>query len=103
MPDARPPIPDPAEHVEDLLRGASTLLDAGAYLDAIHVLHVEIARALGGADSSSVPPHYESRSQAQQTHRRLLAAWRGPERAPAWGRMVRQSWQRRPLWALRVG
>jgi hypothetical protein len=92
-----------AGKVEELLGAAGVLLEDGALLDAIRVLHGEIARALGDLDAAGLPECYSSLAEARQIQQRLRSEWNGPPGAPL-GRVpqLRELWRRRPAWSARV-
>jgi hypothetical protein len=89
-----------AAAVEGLFRAARLLLGRGADLDAVQVLHAEIATSSG--TPTSVPPRYASLSAARRCHAELLAEWkrRAPDQAPA--SPLRERWERRPWWLSRA-
>jgi hypothetical protein len=89
----------PKTLARELLGSASTLLARSGYLHAIHVLHVEIARALG----EDPPLEYTSRRKAEAQQRRWeaqLAPLRPEPGLVAWIRELRR---RLPSWAPAAG
>jgi hypothetical protein len=60
--------------IEALLRAAQVLLKRQGDLDALQVLHIEIAGALGVSASTSVP-NYSSLTEARRLHERLRSEW----------------------------
>ena len=89
------------EEPDELFGAAQWLLHNGSNLDAVHVLHAGIARAIQLPNDLGAMPKYVSTADAQSSHDRLVAEWCSRQGRPAFA--ARSSWQRQvPRWAAKA-
>jgi hypothetical protein len=86
----------------NLFRAASDLLRRGVELEALQVLHAELAQLLGEPAEIRIPARYSSLSEARAQHDRLISGWAAREPGPAPTSPLRELWDRRPPWFSRI-
>jgi PA14 domain len=88
--------------IGDLFESARVLLNRGGDIDAVHVLHLEIARSRAEARAVRLPPRYSSLAEARAYHAQLLAEGSQERVQPSRAKALRALFARRPEWSIRL-